>query len=174
MKSTCVTALALVLFSASMSLAFINDTQVLDNHSTNGLLLPGGPGVADSVNIGTAGMIQQNQDVGGLVRTVQTQNAGLVQAAGAGGIGFFGVGQQACLLGVQNQLHLGGPFNLGANNQIGGIGLSQGVAQPGPGVGLAFGLQQAFLNQFQITATPFGTSVNATPVTATVFDAVSN
>jgi hypothetical protein len=141
----------------------------------NGAALLGGPGAADSTNINTVGQYQQNQDMAGIVRSVQSENAGLVQAAGVGGIGDFGVGQCALIGAGQGQFHNGDPFSLGTNAQAGGISLGQAVgAGPGPIAGMAFGLQQGYLNQFQIIATPFGTNVNVSGVAPSVFDAVGN
>lgn len=174
-KRISVMALVLVLLGSSASLAVILDSQGFLNGYGNGAMLIGGPGAADSTNINTVGQYQQNQDAGGIVRTVQAQNAGNVLAAGVGGIGDFGVVQDAGLGAGQIQFHNGDPGSLGSNVQFGGVALGQAVGVgPGPYAGVAFGLGQSFMNQFQIIATPFGTNVNTADVTASMFDAVGN
>jgi hypothetical protein len=175
MKLTRVAAVALVLLGASASLAQIGNNQGFLTINGNGAALVGGSGAVDSTNINTVGQYQQNQDAAGFVRSIQAQNGGLVQAAGIGGIGDFSVGQSAGVGGGQNQFYDGNPSSLGINAQNGGIALGQAVGTgPGAFAGLAFGLQQGYLNQFQIIVTPFGTNVNAAPVSASVFDAVGN
>ena len=129
-------------------------------------------GVASNANVTTVGQSQLSSDDWGLTKMYQGQVGALGQAAGAGGMGgVFMVTQEGRVLGEQDQLHAGGPANLGLQTQLANVGLSQDVTKLG-GVGVAFGLQTFVGAQVQIVATPYGFNINVQPVAVTVFDAV--
>ncbi len=170
MKTRSAMGTALVLLMAAAAPANLLQVQSFNLCDWNGVLVAGQGAQANTV-VQTVGQVQNGSDNGGLFRAVQGQAGGLALGAGAAGIGgVFGVLQVGGLGGLQTQVHLGGPLNLGNQTQGANVGLLQGLTNMG-GNGVAIGMGVAVGVQVQVAASPFGGSINVQPVVASVVGA---
>ncbi|MDH7599039.1 MAG: hypothetical protein QHH07_05315 [Sedimentisphaerales bacterium] len=147
------------------------DLQKYKIEGVNGAGIVGGPGGSTSTNVDVVKQLSQTSDNYGLTRMVQAQVGALGQVAAVGGMdGLFAVEQAGTATGLQGQAHMGGPNNLGWQDQLANVGLAEQVTKLG-GIGVALGMQTFVGVQVQIIATPHGVNINAQPVNVAIFDA---
>jgi len=161
----------LLMVTASVSLGAAANEQEYLLGAVNGAGLANSPGGSSNANVTTVGQTQLSSDDWGQTTMFQAQIGALGQAAGAAGMGgVFMVTQEGQALGVQDQLHVGGPASLGLQTQLADVGLNQDITKLG-GIGVALGLQTFVGMQVQLVATPYGFNINLQRVAVSIADA---
>jgi hypothetical protein len=165
---------ALVLFAVSVSQAtFLGNYQDFGIVQQNQATIIGN-GSATSSELYGVSQLQRGSDVSGLVRTVQAEAGVLAQGAGVAALsGGFTVNQNSTLAGYQDQQQSGGPSNLGTQLQGLDIDLDQTLGAAQGSSGLALGMQTVVGVQVQVTASPYGVSLNIQPVSVNILDLIS-
>jgi len=173
MRKRLTVCVALVLLMVSVSQAGL-----LANYQSFGIAQQNqaavlGNGFAASAEMFGVNQLQRGSDVTGLVRTVQAEAGVLALGAGAASLdGIFTVTQDSSIGGYQDQ-QTNGPSNLGIQLQGLRTDLNQTIGASHNSMGMAFGLQTVVGVQVQITATPYGVSLNIQPVSVTILDVVA-
>lgn len=171
MQKTIILCVGLLGLLSCVCLGAAANLQSYEIGGSNFAGIAGGPGGATSTNVDTVKQLSNTSDNYGLTHMVQAQVGALAQIAAVGGMdGLFAVEQAGEAVGVQGQAHTGGPNNLGWQQQMANVGLADQVTKLG-GLGAALGMQTFVGVQVQITATPYGVSINAQPVNVAIFDA---
>jgi hypothetical protein len=125
----------------------------------NIVILAGGPaGAAQNTNVAVIGQNQQSGSPYSPVKLMQSENAMLVQSANAVGLdgAFFGVGQNAAVLGGQSQTAIGGQT---MQNQYLNSLFAQDAVSDG-GIGAAVGIQSFVGLDAQLMISVYGASAN--------------
>ncbi len=160
-------SVTLLLLVASTATAFgLNQFQIGSLGSTNGATVVG-DGAAGNINALTMDLSQLGTDGPTHTTAFQGTTAGLMQSAGAVGMGgVFDVGQAGGGGAWQHQIPA-----IGYQNQDLGAVLVQDVTKIG-GQGSALGLQTFVGVQTQLTFTPWGGSANVQGIGVSLYDAV--